>query len=156
MKDDFQIAAIPDICLGMNSRLASRTTTKVLGRLLEPLGLDPTQFPIMVMLHLHPGMVVSALSISLDIEASGISRNIQTLERKGLVISSGGRGRKGKQLTLSPTGLKVFKQAVRCWNEAQQMLIAELGEKEVNEARQMMRNVSAAAQRLLARMDSKN
>jgi len=156
MRDDFQVAAIPDICLGMTSRLASRMTTKVLGNLLEPYGLDPTQFPIMVMLHLHPGIVVSALSIFLDIEASGISRNVQTLERKGLVVSSGGRGRNGKQLNLSPAGRKVFKQAVQCWQEAQRMLIAELGEKEAKEARQMMVSVSAAAQRILVRMENKS
>lgn len=151
MTDDVPIEAISDFCLGMTSRLASRMTTKVLGLLLEPLGIDPTQFPIMVMLHLHPGIVVSALSKLLDIEASGISRNVQTLERKGLVISSGGRGRSGKRLALSPNGQEVFEQAIRCWQDAQKLLISELGEEEAKEARQTMKRVSAAAQRILAR-----
>lgn len=156
MMNDSQIKDIPEICLGMTARLASRMTTKILGILLKPLDLDPTQFPILVMLYLHPGIVVAALSNLLDIEASGISRNIQTLEKKGLVTSSGGRGRQGKQLTLSPAGYESFKRALLCWQEAQRMLIAELGEKEFQDAQKAMKDVSAAAQRIIMREENRH
>lgn len=151
MIDNVPIETIPEVCLGMASRLASRMTTKVFGTLLAPLGLDATQFPIMVMLRLHSGVVVSALSKLLDIEASAISRNVQTLERKGLVISSGGRGRNGKRLALSTNGHEVLDQAVRCWRDAQKMLIAELGEAETKEVRRTMKSLNDAAQRILVR-----
>lgn len=151
MIDDISIDAIPEICLGMGSRLASRMTTRVFGILLGPLGLDATQFPVMLMLRLHPGIVVSALSSLLDIEASGISRNVQALERKGLVISSGGRGRNGKRLALSPDGHALLDQAVQCWRDAQKMLIAELGEAETDAVRRSMKSLNDAAQRILAR-----
>ena len=151
MIDDVALEAIPEICLGMTSRLASRMTTKVFGVLLAPLGLDATQFPIMVMLRQHPDIVVLALSKILDIEASGISRNVQVLERKGLVISSGGRGRNGKRLSLSPNGHEILDQSVRCWRDAQKMLIAELGETETIEVRRTMKKLNDAAQRILVR-----
>jgi DNA-binding MarR family transcriptional regulator len=151
MIDDVPMEAIPEMCLGMASRLASRMTTKVFGALLAPLDMDATQFPIMLMLRLHSGIVVSALSKLLDIEASAISRNIQALERKGLVISSGGRGRNGKRLALSPDGNEVLDQAVQRWRDAQKMLIAELGEAETKEIRRTMKSLNDAAQRILVR-----
>ncbi len=149
--DDVPLEDIPEVCLGMASRVASRMTTKVFGTLLVPLGLDPTQFPVMVMLRLHTGIVVSALSRLLDIEASAISRNVQALERKGLVISSGGRGRNGKRLALSPAGQELLDQAVRCWRDAQKMLIDELGEAETKAVRRTMKSLNDAAQRILVR-----
>jgi DNA-binding MarR family transcriptional regulator len=146
------IEAIPETCLCMASRVAARMSTKVLGTLLAPLGLDATQFPVLVMLHLHSGIAVSALSKRLDIESSAISRNIQVLERKGLVISLGGHGRHGKRLVLSPYGHELLDQAVRRWRDAQEMLIAELGEAEVNEMRRKMKSLSDASQRVLTKM----
>jgi DNA-binding MarR family transcriptional regulator len=149
--DDVPMDAIPSLCLGMASRLAARMTTKVFGALLVPLDLDATQFPIMVMIRLHSGIVVTALSKRLDIEASAISRNIQALERKGVVISSGGRGRSGKRLVLSPEGHELLDQAVQCWRDAQKMLIAELGEAETKEVRRVIKKLNDAAQRILVR-----
>lgn len=155
MIDDVSIEAIPELCLGMASRLASRTTTRVFGMLMGPLGVDATQFPIMVQLRLHPGIVVSALSRLLDIEASAVSRNIQALERKGLVAATGGHGRNGKRLTLSADGQQLLDRAVQCWRDAQRMLIEELGEEQAEEVRRTMRSLNAAAQRILAREKEK-
>ncbi len=145
------IASVPEHCFGMTSRVASRATTRIFASLLAPLGLEVTQFPIMVMLRLHNSILVSELSKLLDIEASGISRNIQALERKGAVISTGGRGRNGKHVALSAEGEVLLNQAVLRWQEAQKMLIAELGEDETIAVRKAMKNLSAAAQRILSR-----
>jgi len=151
MTEDSLIAAIPEHCFGMTSRLATRSTSKVFANLLAPLELEVTQFPIMVMLRLHSSILVSELSRLLDIEASGISRNIQALERKGAVVCSGGRGRNGKQVALSASGQILLDEAVVRWKQAQQMLIEELGEEEALLVRQAMKNLSAAAQRILSR-----
>ncbi|MBV8664670.1 MAG: winged helix-turn-helix transcriptional regulator [Hyphomicrobiales bacterium] len=142
---DALLAAIPTLCLGMASRAASRAATRVLTMRLRPLGLQATQFPILVMLRLQSGMSVAALADSLDLDATTLTRNIQLLERRGLIETSGGRGRAGKRLALSSAGETALTAAVDAWREAQSAITAELGAGEPDALRRAFLRLEQAA-----------
>ena len=139
------LAAIPALCLAMASRSASRAATRVLAMRMRPLGLQATQFPILVMLRLQSGTSVAALADALDLDATTLTRNIQLLERRGLIKSSGGRGRAGKRLALSPAGETALAAAVAAWREAQDAITAELGSGEPDALRRAFMRLEQAA-----------
>ncbi len=142
---DAFLAAIPALCLAMASRSASRAATRVLAMRMRPLGLQATQFPILVMLRLQSGMSVATLAESLDLDATTLTRNIQLLERRGLIETSGGRGRAGKRLALSSAGETALSAAVDAWREAQSAITAELGADEPDALRRAFMRLEQAA-----------
>jgi DNA-binding MarR family transcriptional regulator len=144
---DALLASIPALCFGMASRAASRAATRVLAARLKPLGLQATQFPILTMLQLRGRISVAALAVELDLDATTLTRNVQLLERRGLVTSEGGRGRAGKRLALSAAGEATLAAAVVEWRKAQEAIAAELGEDGAEALRRSLARLEEAASR---------
>ncbi|MDR3485214.1 MAG: MarR family winged helix-turn-helix transcriptional regulator [Bradyrhizobium sp.] len=146
LSEDF-LASIPTVCFGMIGRAASRAVTRVLAVHLAPLDLQPTQFPILVMIRLHRDDGIAALAARLELDASALTRNVQLLERKGFLTARGGRGRGGKSLALSAAGEEILVKAVAKWRLAQEALLAELGDEEAKILRSLLKRLEEAAGR---------
>ncbi len=144
--EDF-LASIPTACFGMISRAASRAATRVLAVHLATLDLQPTQFPILVVIKLHRDDGIAALAARLELDASAVTRNIQLLERKGFITAQGGRGRGGKRLALSAAGEAILIKAVAKWRLAQEALLVEFGDEEAKILRSLLKRFEEAAGR---------
>jgi len=129
----------------MASRAASRAATRVLAVRLRPLGLEATQFPILLTLRAGDDTTVAALAKQLDLDPSTVTRNLQPLQRRGFVVARGGRGRAGKRLELSAEGEVVLNEAVTQWHAAQQAILAELGDQDAEALRASLARLEAAA-----------
>jgi DNA-binding MarR family transcriptional regulator len=144
------LAAIPATCLGIASRAAARAATRAFGAYLGDLDLQATQFPILVMVRLHGAEGIAMLADRLDLDASALTRNVQILERRGLVRAEGGRGRGGKRLALTADGTALLEQGAACWRAAQAAIVAELGAEEASTLRRLLSRLEAAAERAAA------
>jgi DNA-binding MarR family transcriptional regulator len=142
-----RLASIPASCLGMASRAASRAATRVFSAHLRDLDLEATQFPILLMLRIHGPQGMAPLAALLDLDASTLTRNAQRLARKGLVASHGGRGRNGKRLSLTASGIAALDQASAKWRAAQDAIDAELGAESAHALRGSLRRLEEAANR---------
>lgn len=79
MKDDLSR------CLVLNTRMAARAVTRRADRKLKPFGVTAAQFNILGALHLRSGRSVTDMADNLAMDRTTLSRNLDVLERKGLV-----------------------------------------------------------------------
>lgn len=114
-------------CLCHNLRKASREMTHFFSSSLAGHGLLPTQTPILTALHAHPGATMAELSEWLGMDRTTMVRNLQPLQREGLVSADGkGRGRRAS-LNLTPKGARKLRDFEPHWQEVQQKAVATLG-----------------------------
>jgi DNA-binding MarR family transcriptional regulator len=149
--DSDALASIAGTCLGIASRAAARAATRALSAYFGPLELQPTQFPILVMVRLHGADGIAMLAERLDLDASALTRNVQILERRGLVAAEGGRGRRGKRLSLTPEGAALLERGAVRWRAAQAAIVSEMGADEAVALRRLLSRLETAAARAAER-----
>lgn len=142
------LSAVAAACLGIASRAAARAATRAFDVHLAGLELQATQFPILVMVRLHGAEGIAMLAERLDLDASALTRNVQILERRGLVRAEGGRGRGGKRLALTEDGAVLLERAAERWQAAQAAIVAEMGAGEAATLRLLLARLEAAAGRV--------
>src|SRR6266545_7914877 len=103
---------IATVCIGHRTRMAARALTRHYNAHFRPLGLTAGQFGILVALARQPGQTVGVLAEAVGIDATTMVRGIQQLERRGLVESTGGRGRQCKKSALTKPGLRLLSKAI--------------------------------------------
>ena len=87
---------------------------------------------------------VRGYNANAGVDATTLSRNLQILEKRGLVRGFG-RGRAGKRLELTSTGLSLMEKAVPLWRQARTEVVAALGENGLRSANRAMRVLANAA-----------
>ena len=135
---------MPDICLALRTRMASRAVTRFYNARMRPLGLQITQFVFLVAISRSADFPIAAMAERLDIEPSALLRNLKLLEDKGLVVSTGGRGRRGQRLGLTDEGRKLLETAAPAWAQAQAELRQALAV-HADEVLSMLKRLEAAA-----------
>lgn len=145
------LQTIPVACLGMATRAAARAGTRALTAHFASLDLQATQFTILVMVRLHGAEGIAMLAERLDLDASALTRNVQILERRGLVAAQGGRGRGGKRLALTDDGAALLDRGVASWQAAHAAIVAEMGGEDALALRRLLLRFEAAAARAAQR-----
>lgn len=135
---------MPDICLALRTRMASRAVTRLYNARMRPLGLQITQFVLLVAISRSADFPIATMAERLDIEPSALLRNLKLLEDKGLVVSTGGRGRRGRRLGLTDEGRKLLETAAPAWARAQAELRQALAV-HADEVLSMLKRLEAAA-----------
>ena len=138
-------------CLAYASRRAARAVTNVFNARMAPLELNVAQFGLLAAVAKMPGSTLSAIGEAMLLDESTMARNFIVLERRGLVEAEGGRGRSGKQVSLTPAGEKLHAEAARIWRRTNQRLAAEMESSEVAAGRTFLRTLGAASERLRAK-----
>ncbi len=129
-------------CLCFNLRRVSRLVTQFYVAGLKTHGLLPTQTPILAALAARPEANMAELSDWLGMDRTTLVRNLQPLERDGLVKSNGkGRGHK-VTLALTPKGRAALQKFLPDWQAAQQKVIRTLGQERWTE---ILRDLQRAA-----------
>lgn len=137
-------------------RSAARHVTQLYDQCLAPVGLHVTQFSILAKLKRLGPMTINALAKAMVSDRTTLGRNIQPLEREGLIkIELSPSDRRAKELDLTRAGERRLESAVKAWAQAQARFEAAFGPKQTVELRTMLRAVVASelvtGQNLLAR-----
>jgi len=105
-------------CLAV--RQAARHVTQFYDHCLAATGLRTTQFSVLAKLKRLGPMTINALAADLVMDRTTLGRNIQPLERDGLVVIRQGRAdRRNRELHLTDAGAARLRAAVKGWVAAQ-------------------------------------
>jgi DNA-binding MarR family transcriptional regulator len=121
-------------CLAGNLRAAARVATRLYDARLAGSGLRIGQVALLAQLRRQPGVSTSRLAQLLAIERSTVVRDVQVLERLGLVISEPNpHDRRGRQVSLTPQGHQRLAAAAPEWRSAQDLMRARLGSRSMGQ-----------------------
>ena len=114
-------------CACFNLRRAARLVTQRFDQAFRELGLRATQLSVLVAVYDMPELTVSKAARVLGMDRTSLTRNIQLLERKGLVLVTEGDDKRVRKIDLTPEGVEVLKAAFPLWRKAQSEVELALG-----------------------------
>jgi DNA-binding MarR family transcriptional regulator len=146
----------PELCNCLALRQAARHVTQFYDQFLAAAGLGRTQFSILTRLRRLGPMTISALAADLVMDRTTLGRNLQPLEREGLVaVVTGRTDRRSREIRLTDTGAERLRTAIEGWVKAQAGFEAVFGELRSSELRPLLHAVSGSqlegAERIAAR-----
>ncbi len=140
----------PELCLyvlrycgSFNLRKAARAVTQLYDDILQPTGLRSTQVVLLVALAVDSELSLARLARELVLSPSTLSRNIQPLERDGL-IETYATGNRGRYVRLTPRGKEVLSAAVPYWRKAQESFTRRVGVKSWEDMTEQLNRTIAA------------
>jgi len=137
------IGLSPEICNCSALRQAARHVTRFYDAFLFPVGLRTTQFSILAKLRERGPLTITTLAAEMVMDRTTLGRNIQPLQRNGLVaVISGRRDHRSKELHLTETGLERLRAAGAPWREAQQRFDGVFGVERASALRKLLHIVS--------------
>ncbi len=122
-----QLAVIAAECASLNVRKASRTITRLYAAAFEEIGLEPTQFTLLVASCRTPRVTMSALAMRLSMERSALARNIAVLERRRLLKVEPGEDRRVRHISATAAGRRKLAEALPHWRAVQDILVESFG-----------------------------
>lgn len=123
--------AIGAECLCFRSRRVARVLTRHFDVALRPLGIQATQLTLLGSIAGRgpEGQTMGRLVNMLAMDPTTLSRNLRPLETSGLVeVGRSERDRRVRLARLTAKGERLLKEALPLWREAQDRLVAALGE----------------------------
>lgn len=108
-----------ETCAGMHLRMAERLVTRFLEARLRETGLSFAQFSLMAQIAAARDDTVNALAERMGLDQSTLSRNLQALERAGLVeIVVAELDMRRRAVWLTETGVRRLQAALPVWRDA--------------------------------------
>jgi DNA-binding MarR family transcriptional regulator len=134
-----------DLCNCLALRQAARHVTQFYDQFLVPAGLRTTQFSILAKLKRLGPVTINALADEMVMDRTTLGRNIQPLEREGLVAVRQGRAdRRSKELHLTHAGATRLRAASKAWAEAQTRFESVFGDERASDLRALLRAVTTS------------
>lgn len=112
--------------------------TQLFDEALRPAGLHPTQFSLLVAVRLLGEVSMSDLADEIVADPTTLSRNLQILERRGLITVVAGSDRRTRLVRLAEDGHAVLARALPAWEETNGRLSREMGPQQLAELVQQM------------------
>jgi DNA-binding MarR family transcriptional regulator len=113
-------------CACFNLQRAARLVAQAYDRRLRPTGLTNTQLSVLAVAARGP-VSIGDLARSLGAERTTVTRNLQLMERRGLVRLAAGCDGRTKAVEVTPKGRRQYAAAETVWREAQSRIVAALG-----------------------------
>jgi DNA-binding MarR family transcriptional regulator len=139
-----QPLSVAEDCNCYAVRAAARHVTQYYDQFLAPTGLRISQFGILARLKRLGPLTISELAGRMAVDRTTLGRNIQPLERDGLVdIVPAASDRRAKEIRLTSAGNQRLKTARKGWQKAQAQFETDFGPKRAAELRLLLRAVVA-------------
>ena len=119
----------PMDCVSFNTRKTARLLGQVYDRALEPSGLKNTQFAALAVANRAAPISITDLSRTLETERTTLTRNLQLLERDGLIKLAAGVDGRSKTVVVTPKGRRRLETAFPLWAAAQERVVQAFGRK---------------------------
>ena len=114
-------------CACTKVRMAARAVTRTYDDILRPTGLRATQLSVLVAIAIDGAMSIAALAKYLGMDRSTLTRNLQPLQKEGLVSVGAEGWRRSRTLEITKAGRARMREAAPLWEKAQQTLMRRLG-----------------------------
>jgi DNA-binding MarR family transcriptional regulator len=119
---------VAQTCLATRSRIAARRLSRIYDEALRPVDLKVTQFAVLVAASMSNGtLTITELADSLALDRSSLSRNLDPLERRGLVVLGPETHHRARHVGITADGRALLAEARPHWEAAQRKLKAHLG-----------------------------
>jgi DNA-binding MarR family transcriptional regulator len=116
-----------EVCAGWNSRLSARRITQFLERQMADLEVTLPQLGLLAQIAITSDDTLAALSQRTGLEQSTLSRNLQKLERYGLVEVAALEGDQRRRMVwLTERGARRLEAAIPVWRKAHAKLSQRL------------------------------
>jgi DNA-binding MarR family transcriptional regulator len=143
--DTDTLVAMSTDCACFNVRKAARALTALYDRALAPTGLRATQSTLLVALARAGNIPLTRLAGILGMDRTTLTRNLEPLERDGLVAVRPGADRRVKLAGITEKGRKALAAAMPLWREAQRQIAEGTGVGRWNELRRELGRITALA-----------
>lgn len=121
-------AMIARTCACFNLRRAARLVTQRYDEAFRDLGLRATQLSVLLAAFMAPDVPLSKMARIMGMDRTSLTRNLQVLERKGLVCGTEGRDKRQRRIGITPEGEVVLKKAFPIWRTVQAEVEEALGD----------------------------
>jgi len=120
--DDFSL------CMVSNSRMAARAITRRYDAYARPFGITSTQFSLLGVIVAAGDQTVTELAEERGFERTTLTRNLDRLEKLGLIESQAAERGNGRLCRLTEKGRALVDELLPFWRKAQAEVLAELGQ----------------------------
>jgi len=117
----------PRNCVCFNLRKAARAVTQVYDEILRPTGLRATQHSLLRVLQVAGTVSVTKLAEVAVMDRTTLARNLDLLEREGLVRVQSGADARVREVALTDVAHKRLAAALPYWEKAQAQVTNSLG-----------------------------
>ncbi|WP_020563677.1 MarR family winged helix-turn-helix transcriptional regulator [Methylosarcina fibrata] len=124
MSDVNESSKMPDYlcclnCTGFNLRKANRAVSQLYDEMLRPAGIRGTQYSLLVALKISGSVLVTQLAEHAVMDRTTLTRNLEVMEKQGLVNVTPGEDRRTRMVTITEAGSAVLLEAYPLWQQAQ-------------------------------------
>lgn len=115
-------------CIGFNLRKSTRSVSQLYDEFLRPIGLRGTQFSLLVSLQMSGSITVTQLADNVVMDRTTLTRNLEVLEKQGLVNVNSGVDRRTRMVTITEEGRAILLKAYPLWEQAQSRIKETMGQ----------------------------
>ncbi|MFA6163680.1 MAG: MarR family winged helix-turn-helix transcriptional regulator [Methylobacter sp.] len=115
---------LPDLhccldCTAFNLRKATRAISQFYDDMLRPVGIRGTQYSLLVALKLKGKVLITELAEKTVMDRTTLTRNLEVMEKQGLVDVSPGEDRRTRIVSITEQGSAILLKAYPLWLQAQ-------------------------------------
>lgn len=114
-------------CACFNLRRASRLVTRRFDEAFREFGLKATQLPVLMGIYYAPYLPLSKLARVLGMDRTSLTRNLNILQGKGLVVVEETDDKRERRIGVSPEGERLLKDICPIWRKVQGEVEEALG-----------------------------
>ncbi len=122
-----ELANCPN-CACFNLRKAARAVTQLYDEALRPAGLRATQFALLVVVRRAGPVSVTRLAEHTVMDRTTLTRNLELLQKQGLIEVAAGKDRRTRIVTITAQGNAALAEALPFWQKAQSQVVNSLGQ----------------------------
>ena len=128
-------------CTCFNLRKAARAITQLYDEFLRPSGLRATQFSLLTVIQKVGTASMTELAEAAVMDRTTLKRNLELLEREGLVRIQAGSDARVREVMLTAAAQRKLAEALPYWAKAQAHVTGKLGSARAD---QLLSNLAAA------------
>lgn len=130
-------------CLVLNTVAAARLLLRRYDAELKPCGVTVQQFSLLAAIRYFPGEPATALAQRVFLDRTSLIRNLDLLERKGLVRRPQESGGNARLCELTEAGSRVLDLLLPKWQSARSLLMQDISEADATTYLRVARRLSA-------------